>query len=285
MKQVFITGSDGFIGAEVALQFMQMGFDVSTADAKSGTDIRDREIMKQIPEGVDAIVHLAAFSSDTMCKDNAYKCFDVNVLGTLNMMEAALARKAKQFIFASTEWVYDSCTADEEKNEESFINIANHTSEYALSKLVSEGNLRQKYAHGFMSVTIVRFGIVCGTTGEKRSAVESLFMNVRNKDVVEVGSLRTGRCFIHVSDLVAGIVKTVGLEGLTIINLAGDRVVTLSEIIETSKTVLKKSPRVVEKNPESVSVRNISNKKAKELLGWQPVMSVGAWLKQLSQTT
>lgn len=285
MKQVFITGSDGFIGAEAALQFMQMGFDVSTADAKSGTDIRDREIMKQIPEGVDAIVHLAAFSSDTMCKDNAYKCFDVNVLGTLNMMEAALARKAKQFIFASTEWVYDSCTADEEKNEESFINIANHTSEYALSKLVSEGNLRQKYAHGFMPVTIVRFGIVCGTTGEKRSAVESLFMNVRNKDVVEVGSLRTGRCFIHVSDLIAGIVKTVGLEGLTIINLAGDRVVTLSEIIETSKTILKKSPRVVEKNPESVSVRNISNKKAKELLGWQPVMSVGAWLKQLSQTT
>ena len=254
------------------------------ADLAEGFDIRSKEIADVIPEGVDAVIHLAGLSNDTICKNRGYDCFDMNVLGTLNLVEAAAQKKAKQFIFASTEWVYDNCNAEEVKNEESVINIANHTSEYALSKLVSEANLRQKYQNGFCPVTILRFGIVCGTTGEKKSAVESLFLSVKEKDEVSVGSLKTGRCFIHVSDIALGIIKSIGLNGFNIINLAGDKLITLRDIVEISKKILNKNPKITEVNPNNISVRNISNKKAKEMLGWFPEITIDAWLQNLNSS-
>ena len=140
--KLFITGSDGFIGSALTAQCKSQGIEVTGADIRSGFDIRSKDIAAYIPEGVDAVIHLAGLSNDTVCKNNGYHCFDINVLGTLNLMDAAAARGAKQFIFASSEWVYDNCTPDDVKTEDTFINIANHTSEYALSKLVSEANLR-----------------------------------------------------------------------------------------------------------------------------------------------
>ncbi len=283
--KLFVTGSDGFIGSELVSQCRNQGIEVVGADIRSGFDIRSKDIASSIPEGVDAVVHLAGLSNDTSCKNNGYACFELNVLGTLNLMEAAAARGAKQFIFASSEWVYDNCTARDLKTEESLINIANHTSEYALSKLVSEANLRQKYQYGFCPVAILRFGIIMGTTGEKRSAVESLYLAVKDRPEVAVGSLRSGRCFIHVSDIVSGIIKAVGLGGFNIINLAGDKVITLRDIIEISKKILNKNPEVTETAPENVSVRKISNAKAKKMLNWSPKISVEAWLGKLSETT
>lgn len=281
--KLFITGSDGFIGKELVSQCLKRGVEVVGADLRSGSgaDIRSQDIAELIPESVDAIIHLAGLSNDTVCKNNGYACFDMNVMGTLNMMEAAAQRQAKQFIFASTEWVYDNCSAEEIKNEESLINIANHNSEYALSKLTAEANLRQKYQYGFCPVTILRFGIVCGTTGEKRSAVESLFLAVKEKAEVSVGSLGTGRCFIHVSDIASGIIKSIGLDGFQIINLAGDKLVTLGDIIKTSKDILKRNPKITETSPGNVSARNISNEKAKKLLGWKPEIKMEAWLETL----
>ena len=284
--KIFLTGASGFIASAVIAECKKhnievVGVDARPAEGVTVADIRTKEIAEVIPEGVDAVVHLAGLSNDTMCKNNAHATFDLNVLGTINMMEAALARGAKQFIFASTEWVYDNCTAEEQKTEESVINIANHTSEYALSKLVSEANLRQKYQHGFIPTTILRFGIVCGTTGEKKSAVESLFLNVKEKDEVQVGSLKSGRCFIHVSDIASGIVKAIGHPGFEIINLAGDTLITLKDIIEISKKMLGRDPKIVETSPDNVSVRNISNAKAKRLLNWKPETTVEEWIKKL----
>jgi len=283
--KLFITGSDGFIGSALVSECTRRGIEVVGVDVRSGFDVRSQDIAERIPVETDAVIHLAGLSNDTACKGKGRECFDINVMGTLNLMEAAERKRAQQFIFASTEWVYDRCTAEEVKHEESFINIASHTSEYALSKLVSEANLRQKYQNGFMPTTILRFGIVCGTTGEKKSAVESLFLTVKEKEVVTVGSLKTGRCFIHVSDIASGIIKSIGLDGFQIINLAGDALVTLRDIIEISKEILHKNPNIVEINPASISVRNISNAKAKKMLGWKPEVTVAAWLGKLHAST
>lgn len=286
--KLFITGSDGFIGSELISQCKKQKIKTVGVDIKDGFDIRSKKIAEHIPKDIDAVVHLAGLSNDGMCRNKGYETFDINVLGTLNLMNAAFAQGAKQFIFASSEWVYDNCAATEQKTEDSVINIANHTSEYALSKLVSEINLTQRYHQGFCPVTILRFGIICGTTGEKKSAVESLFLNVKNSPPtggkVSVGSLRSGRCFIHVSDIVNGIIKSVGLPGLNTINLAGDKLITLRDIIDISKNILKKNPKVTETTPGNISVRNISNTKARKLLNWYPKVTVEAWLKVLART-
>ena len=276
--KVFITGSRGFIGRELAAQCNKQGMEVIEADLPEA-DICSRDIVDLLPVGVDAVIHLAALSRDPDCKNRAYDCFRLNVMGTLNLIEAAVKKKAKQFIFASSEWVYDNCTEQEIKTEESIINITNHKSEYALSKLVSETNLRQKYQYGFCPVTILRFGIIYGARKEGGSAVETLFQSVKSKDVIEVGCLKTGRHFIYVSDIVAGIIKSIGLPGFEIINLGGDKLITLQDVIETSKRILNKNPKIIEKDPANASVRRISSEKAKKLLNWKPQYDLEKGLK------
>lgn len=203
-------------------------------------------------------------------------------MATLNLIDAAEARKAKQFIFASSEWVYgDWKDASLVKDENAPLDAHALVSEYAFSKLVSEVNLKQKYQHGFCPTAILRFGIIYGPREKNWSAVESLFNAVKTQEDVKVGSLKTGRCFIHVEDIVSGIIASLGLDGFNIINLQGERLITLGEIIETSKRILQRNPQVNEKDPDNISLRRVSNAKAKSLLKWGPAIDLDKGLKSL----
>lgn len=248
----------------------------------SVVDIRYPNIAEKIPENVDAVIHLAALSRDPDCRNRAYQCFDINVMGTLNLMEAAQKRGAKQFIFASSEWVYDSFQEGVVKKEDDVIDIAQLTSEYALSKLVSEANLRQKFQHGFCATTVLRFGIVYGPRKDNWAAVESLLNAVATQEEITVGSLKTARRFIHVSDIATGIVAAIGLTGFEIINLQGDNLVALGDVIETSKKLLNRNPKVIEKNSGQANVRLVGDEKAKKLLKWRPEISLMTGLKSVA---
>ena len=289
MKKLFITGTESFVGKELIKQIPSF-YKVSGCDYIQPSnseflkaDIRSKSIADIIPENVNTIIHLAALSTDPQCKNMAYECFDINVMGTLNLIKAAEERRCKQFILASSEWVYDNFTNNEEKKEDTVINIANLSSEYALSKLVSESNLRQKYLHGFCDTSILRFGIIYGTRKDNWSAVESIFNTVKNNNEVTVGSMKTGRCFVHVSDIANGIIKTIGLKGFNIINLEGNKLITLGEIIEKSSNILGKNITTIEENPDNVSIRKVSSKKSKNIIGWEPEIELEEGLRDLNK--
>lgn len=288
--KIIITGSESFVGKELISQLKLenveiIGFDLISPEHNDyefhKIDIKNPQIHQLIPEDTDVVIHLAALSRDADCKRRAFECFDVNVMGTLNLIKTVSTKRIKQFIFASSEWVYDKFVNSEEKNEDSIINIENHTSEYALSKLVSESNLRQQYNHGFCNVTILRFGIIYGPRKSNWSAAESIFSTIKNKSEVSVGSLKTGRRFIHVSDIAKGIIKSLGVNGFNIINLTGDKIITLEEVIKTSETILEKSVKIIETNPTQISIRNPSNFKAKKLLDWKPEIDLSTGLKSI----
>jgi len=286
---IFVSGLGSFIGREVLRLCKARGIQVTGVDlAQTGqpgcsvADIRSPDISQKIPVNVDAVVHLAALSRDTDCRGKAYSCFDANVMGTLNLVEAAQHRGAKQFIFASSEWVYDSFEEGVTKTEDDLINISRITSEYALSKLVSEANLRQKHQQGFCPVTILRFGIVYGPRKENWSAVESILNAVGTQNEVTVGSLRTGRRFIHVTDIASAVIAAIGLGGFEIINIQGERLVTLGEVIESSKRLVNRNPKVVERSPESANQRLVSGEKAQQLLQWRPETGLATGLKSVA---
>lgn len=286
--KVFVTGAEGFVGKRLVARLKDKGIEVTAVDiiavpgsSVASADIRSREIGNLIPEGVDAIVHLAGLTRTPDCQNKGYACFEANVMATLNLIDAAEARKAKQFIFASSEWVYGEWKdASMIKNEDSILD-PNVLAEYAFSKLVSEVNLKQKYQHGFCPTTILRFGIIYGPREKNWSAVESLFNAVKTQPEVKVGALRTGRCFIHVEDIVSGIVSSLGLQGFNIIDLQGDKLITLKDIIETSKKILGKEPKVVETSPDNYNLRNIPNAKARKLLGFKPQFGLQEGLNSL----
>lgn len=285
---ILITGSESFVGKEMIKQCIERGISVTGIDLVDvkktdytyhQIDICNPKIHEIIPNNVDAIIHLAALSRDTDCKGKGYECFNVNVMGTLNLIRAAREKNIKQFIFASTEWVYEKFIGSEEKNENSFIDINQHESEYALSKLVSEINLKQQFMNGFCNVTILRFGIIYGPREKNWSAVESIAHMVKHNNEVNIGSLKTGRRFIHVQDVVRGIIMSIGIDGFNIINLTGDKIITLNDIIKTSEKIYNKSIKINEKNPYDISLRNPSNKKAKKILNWKPEMNLEESLK------
>ena len=288
--RILVTGSESFIGKTLISQLQTTGHEIIGFDSLEPTnptyefhqiDIRNPEINKLIPRNTDVLIHLAALSRDSDCKNKAIECFDVNVMGTLNLIKAAQLQNVKQFIFASSEWVYDKFIDSEEKNEDSEINIANHNSEYALSKLITESNLRQQYNSGFCNVTILRFGIIYGPRKSNWSAVESILNQVKHQDKVSVGSLKTGRRFVHVSDITRGIIHSFGLDGFNIINLSGNKINTLKDIIELSQEILGKKIEVFENNSNQISIRNPSNNKAKKLINWEPKINLKSGLESL----
>lgn len=286
---VFVTGAEGFVGKRLIARLKDKGIKVTAVDiaAAQGSptiaaDIRSREISGLIPQGVDAIIHLAGLTRNPDCQNKGYACFDANVMATLNLIDAAERSQAKQFIFASSEWVYgDWKDASLIKDEEAPLDAHALASEYAFSKLVSEVNLKQKYQYGFCPTTILRFGIIYGPREKSGSAVESIFNAVKTQEEVAVGALKTGRCFIHVEDIVSGIIASIGLEGFNIINLQGNELITLGEIIETSKKISGRNPKVSEKDPNNISLRRVSNDRAKSLLKWGPSFDLAKGLKTL----
>ena len=286
--KIFVTGCASFVGKELLRQCKSENIDVVgvdlTAVAQDGcavADICSPDIADYMPEGVDAVIHLAALSRDSDCRDNAYKCFDINVMGTLNLIEAAKTKGARQFIFASSEWVYDSFQESIAKLEDDIINISHLTSEYALSKLVSEVNLRQKYQHGLCPVTVLRFGIIYGPRKENWSAVESLLHAVATQDEVVVGSVKTGRRFVHVADIATAIIASIGLGNFEIINIQGNLMITLGDILEMSKKLLKRNPTIIERTPNQISLRTVSNEKAIAKLGWKAQVDLEQGLKSI----
>ena len=288
--RIVITGSESFVGKELISQLKHENFEIIGFDSANVSpngyefhqiDIRDPLVHQFIPDKTDVLIHLAALSRDPDCKGKSFECFDINVMGTLNLMKAVSKKNVKQFIFASSEWVYNEFQNGEVKDENSFIDIANHTSEYALSKLVSEANLRQIHQQGFPNITILRFGIIYGPRPNNFSAVESIFNTVKTKSEIQVGSLKNGRRFVHVSDIARGIIKSIGLEGFNIINLTSDKVITLGEIIEKSQRILNKSIKVIETNPDQINIRNPSNEKAKKTLNWTPKIDIETGLNTL----
>src|SRR6185437_14350056 len=170
--KIIVTGSESFVARELIAQCLKEGIEVFGFDFAKNSDlpytfqkgdINDPKIGDLFPEGADAIVHLAALSRDKDCAGRAYDCFSTNVMGTLNLVRAAKARGVKQFIFSSSDWVYEKFAPGEIKDEASVIDIAGHTSEYALSKLVSEANLRQEHLRDqAMGITVLRFAIIYG---------------------------------------------------------------------------------------------------------------------------
>lgn len=283
---LFVTGSESFIGRVMLARCKALGIDVvgidraapSDADSREA-DIRDPAIADLIPESA-IVVHLAAISRDSDCRADPRGAFEINVNGTLNVAAAAQKRRAAQLIFASTEWVYGDVRNDEVQLENSPIDVTAMKSEYALTKIVGEQCL--KLTCVLPAVTVLRFGIVYGPRASNWSAVEHLFNAVRTQMEVKIGAANTARRFIHVDDIITGILASRGRTGFEVFNLSGDRPTSLGEVIETSAKLLNRRVKIVETNSAQPSVRNPDNAKARALLGWRPLLDLEAGLRTVS---
>jgi len=78
------------------------------------------------------------------------------------------------------------------------------------------------------------------------------------------------------------VIAAIGLSGFEIISIQGERLVTLGDVIETSKRLVQRNPKVVERSPGAANLRMVSGDKAQQLLQWHPEMALAAGLKSVA---
>lgn len=110
--RVLITGSEGFVGRNLARYLMERGFEVLRLDLGGDAELRldvsdfDGLWAALSKERFDAVIHLAAIANIPKSIQDPYLCFKVNSLGTLNMLEVSARKSVKRFIYASSANVY-----------------------------------------------------------------------------------------------------------------------------------------------------------------------------------
>lgn len=236
-------------------------------------NIVDNALTRRAMEGMTTVVHLAANTGVALSVDDPMKDCTVNVLGTLNLLEAARANRVARFVFASSGAPLGEVTPP--IHEE----LAPHpVSPYGASKLAGEAYC-SAYARTFGIGTVaLRFGNVYGPgSGHKSSAIAKFI-----RDAVETGTLTIDgdgsqtRDFIYVDDLIAATLlaaRRPDIAGETF-QIATQRETSVREVAEV---ICKALPRFGIPVPRLKSApnrvgdvrRNFSDtSKALKRLGW-----------------
>lgn len=174
--RILITGGAGFIGSELGKYLVKKGHKVIPYDnLEYGYidnisevkplrenfilgDVRSPNFYKIIKD-VDVVVHLAGISALPECESNPVKAFDVNLTGTINVLNACRSSNVKRIVFASTSAVYENNLKDEPhcENEVVHPNLI-----YATSKYCAEQVCRS-YAENYgLDIIVCRFFNVFG---------------------------------------------------------------------------------------------------------------------------
>jgi UDP-glucose 4-epimerase len=187
-EHALITGGDGFIGSRLARLLRRLGHQVSILDSKRGDDVRDGTRLRP-----DVIFHLAA-RTDARLGADPIDDAEVNVLGTIQMLEAARRCGAK-VILASTAAVYGPRNTPAVEDYP----IA-PAGPYGASKAAAESYMRLYHDHFGVPVAVLRFSNVHGPGGS--GIVDSFRKATRTGGVVLVsGDGTQTRDFVHVDDV------------------------------------------------------------------------------------
>ncbi|MPL60453.1 UDP-glucose 4-epimerase [bioreactor metagenome] len=286
--KVLVTGGAGFIGSHIVEQLLEEKHQVVIIDDLSTglltniqpqaefikMDICSQELNDVLEtEKFDYVIHLAAQTMVPKSMDRPDFDCHVNILGTVNLLEACRKNQVKRIIFASSAAVYGDDNQPPIKENA----ITNPASFYGLSKLTVEKYLELYYKLFGLEYIVLRYANVYGErqgdTGE--GGVISIFTRKLQKDeVVQVhGDGGQTRDFIYVGDIAKA-----NLQSLLTTN--ANRVYNISTKTETSINTLlellsKVSGRTTEKlytSPREGDIyrSSLDNNAACQLLNWQP---------------
>lgn len=285
-KNVLVTGASGFVGKILCRKLLDLNYKVSAIDLVDpnifGVEYINLDLNQDFISfnagSFDTVVHLAALSTDSSCAADPVAAVRVNLLGTTKLVQAAEQNRAKHFIFASSEWVYPEITSSTDQTESDHLSAYNLKSLYAITKLTAESVIR---SISTIPYTVLRFGIVYGPRQLPGSAPESLLLKVYNDEEIIVGSLTTARRFIHVQDLVDGIIKTIKNPIVVrdqVLNLSGTELVSLLNVIGVSESIIGRKANYSESGG-TTSIRNPVNHKIIDILSFVPKISLEEGLR------
>ena len=239
------------------------------------------ELLSNIPQHIDVIIHLAAKAGVRPSIENPMAYQQSNVIGLQNLLEFTREKKVPQFVYASSSSVYGINDHFPWKEDEKLMPI----SPYAMTKLSGEmlGHVYSKL-YGIRFIAL-RFFTVYGP-GQRPDLAIHKFTKALLSDqpIMMYGNGETSRDYTYVDDIVEGIKSAIHYSNsnFEIINLGNHYSVSLMQLINMLEKVTGKNA-VIEKLPEQpgdVPKTFADIQKARELLGYNPSTSLQAGLKK-----
>jgi len=296
MTSYLVTGGCGFIGVNVVSRLVSQGARVRVLDDLSlgkrediehlGVDlqvgdIRDVETVQRACQGAEVVVHLAAHTRVVESVAKPRLNFEVNALGTLNVLEACREAEVKKVILAST----GGAILGEQTPPVHEGMVPRPVSAYGASKLALEGYASAYCGSYGLNTVALRFSNVYGLYSyHKGSVVAEFFKNlIDGQPLVVYGDGKQTRDFLYVHDLVDAIVladkaDTPG----EVFQIASGRETSLQTLLETMKRVLPDQKFDIRYEPARAGeiLRNYASiEKAHRLLGFDPRTTLEDGLK------
>ena len=297
ISKSIITGGAGFIGSNLTDHLVRIGHKVIILDnfvsgkknnlahhKKKDVKIVKLDISKsknlyRYFKGVDYIFHLAGLAEIIPSIKNPKQYFDNNVIGSLNVVEAAKKAKIKKLIYAASSSCYGTPKSFP-TSEKDKIDLKHP---YAVTKFMGE-ELIMKYASIFNMPNIsFRFFNVYGprlnTSGQYSAVIGNFLSQTRKKKPLTiVGNGKQTRDFIHVDDLANAFIKVIKSKSVNkIYNLGSGKrtsINTIAKIFGGKKKFIPIRPG----EPKN-SLANIS--KIKKEINWKPKITIEVGIKRL----
>jgi nucleoside-diphosphate-sugar epimerase len=296
-KKVVVTGGAGFIGSHLVRALLAEGYDTHSIDNYAGGrfpdrvtegvtyhegDIRDMDTLISIFDGADIVFHTAALPRVQFSLEHPVEIHEVNVTGTLNVLQAAKEMGVTRVVYSASSSAYgDQATLPLIESM-----LAHPMSPYALHKYIGE-QYCELYSEVFGLETVcLRYFNVYGPHADPFGAyalVVAKFIQQRVEGVplTVAGDGQNTRDYTHVTDIVranilASTKDTVG-KG-EVLNLGGGHNVSVLEIAElVGGEVVHVEARLEPKDTLA------DTSKAKELLGWEPTITFIEGVAELKQ--
>lgn len=286
--RVFVTGASGFVGRRLLPQLIQAGHEILGAGRE--VDITrpgalDHALSAWPP---DAIVHLAAMSSVAQSWREAARCYQLNFVGTRNLIRAIQARapQARLLLVGSADQ-YSPTTLQPRPLDEA--TPLRPRSPYARTKAAAEG-LGQAAALAGLDVVCVRAFNHTGAGQPDQFVVSSFARQVaairagQQEPVMRVGNLESVRDFLHVEDVIRAYLALLNPEIPTgVYNVASERATPIQEVLDRLIERAGVDPQV-EGDPERWRETDWLVGDASRLrnaTGWRPQIPLESILQEL----
>jgi UDP-glucose 4-epimerase len=287
MTRILLTGAAGFIGTSLTSSLLARGEEVFTTDLLGlpsdrhvSCDIQSAEL-KDFVERIkpEVIVHLAAQIDVRHSMTDPILDLKVNALGTLNLLDAALGNGCRNFIYIhSGGAIYDS-SSPMPLTEESDVLPA---SPYGASKLIAEHYVRILCSNKGVNWSSLALSNCYGPINLNKKGVIYEFWRALSADITpHINGPENSRDFIYISDVIEAIEMAIKKPSNSRVNVSSESEITLIDLYNMISDVMKidKLPIIGPKIPGEVTRSTLSNKKALELWGWAPRVSISEGLQ------
>jgi UDP-glucose 4-epimerase len=285
--KVLVTGGAGFIGSNIVEAYFNKGFEVVIIDNLSTgkeeyihpkatfykTDICSDEFLKIVEkEKPDVINHQAAqIDVQTSIKDPMYDA-KINILGTINVLEACRLNPNTSIVYASSAAVYGT---------PEYLGIdENHPvkpiSSYGISKHTPEHYIQAYHNLYGIQYSILRYANVYGKHQDPKGegGVISILVDcaVKGSTFNIFGDGEQTRDFIHVSDIVTANIKATEKPINNIVNISTGTQISINKLVELFEEVIgfNIEKKYCEERKGDIKHSFLINNSAKDLLSWEP---------------